>query len=1691
MNIFSLHPEIRTLVDLLQWRARSHAKQLAYVFMTDGVETARLTYEDLDSQARIIGGFLQSQGKTGSRVLLLYPPGLDYITAFFGCLYAGAVAIPSYPPRLNRPDPRLQGIVNDSQASIALTLPPIRANIERRFDHTPELAAVHWEVTDQLDNRWREKWHTPQISGDTLAFLQYTSGSTSAPKGVMVTHGNILQNEQMIQQGFQHDAESIVAGWLPIYHDMGLIGNVLQPLYVGAPCYLMSPTEFLQNPYNWLKLLSDTQAHTSGGPNFAYDLCVEKITPEQRQTLDLSHWQVAFNGAEPVRAQTLERFSEVFAPCGFRKEAFYPCYGLAETTLFVSGRKQNIAPIKIVSVQADALAQNQVKAAPQEDVEAHKLVSSGGSWLDEEIVIVNSETRQRCAPDEVGEIWVSGEHVAQGYWQRPEASLATFGATLADTAERSYLRTGDLGFLQDGELFVTGRIKDLLIIRGRNHYPQDIELTIEQAHPALQSAGSAAFTVEVEGEEQLVVVCEAQRTSRHVDIEEVAQAARQAVAEQHELQLYGIVLLKPGYLPRTSSGKVQRGACRIAFLDGTLTELGRDILNKVVTTQMVENEFNREQFFSAVPDERRSLLKVHLLQQAGRILKISPQKVALQQPLISLGLDSLAAIEFQNILKTRWEANIPLENLLGELTLEKLTDHIFELTLASQHLTAQPRLTTVTRDQNLPLSFDQELLWLLDQMQPGNPVYNIPFTIRLSGNLDLNAIQESLNDLIQRHESLRTGFIDVRGKPTLKIVTAPAISLPFEDLSKLPQEEKDRQLTKLTRSEASLLFDLQHGPLLKTRIIKLGATEHVLLLTMHHIISDLWSVSIFVRELAMIYQAKIAGEMPTLSTLPVQYADFAHWQRASLQGDMLTSTLAYWKQKLSGAPPLLALPTDHPRPNEHSNAGGCISFTIPSELCEQLRAISRQEGVTLYATLLSAFESVLQRYSGQTDIIIGTPVAGRPDPALDGVIGFFAHPMILRTDLSGDPSFRDVLQQVWQVAMEGYAHTIAFAKILEMSPARTNKSYHPVYQVSFGYFNKWDEALDAAGVKFALAEIEKPATDFDLFLTLFNHHGGLRGVMEYSSALFDAETIQQLIDFYCATIANIANDLQTKLSQLSLPEALERKVRESRARQQKRTVAIAATFTAETIHDMLAFWLQKIGHKAQIEFAPYHQVFQQLLDPQSLLNQNSQGVNILLARFEDWLQFENAATDQAAKIEQNVSELIHAVTLAASHTATPYIVCMCPASPAIYADKQLADIHQHQEQRLADALADVSGVYVVQSSEIRTLYPVAQYYDEYTDREGHIPYTPVFFTALATMLARKMVALQNPPRKVVVLDCDQTLWQGICGEDGADGVILDAPRKALQEFMVEQQTKGRLLCLCSKNNEPDVWEVFERRSEMSLKREHLTAWRINWQPKSENLKDLARELNLGLDSFIFIDDNPMECAEVKANCPGVEVLLLPAEVERIPKFLAHIWSFDQLKVTQEDRQRTALYRQNAAREHLRNDSSSLDDFLAGLTLQVEIVPLQPEQVDRVAQLTQRTNQFNLTTIRRTEQEILSLVQSGELQCETISARDRFGDYGLVGVLMFAVKADAIRVDTFLLSCRAMGRRIEQQMLAHLAELAEMRGVETIHLSYHPTPKNQPALDFLRSVGKDFEIQTPDGANFHLPSAKLLGMRSVA
>jgi acyl-CoA synthetase (AMP-forming)/AMP-acid ligase II len=561
-----------TFVELLRKRADETGDNRLFTFVSEETGTEEMSYGQLDQRARAIGASLRERTRRGSTHLLLYPPGLEFIKGFFGCLYAGCVPVPAYPPdpaRLARTLPRLRSIAADAGAVAVLTSKAVAAAKALIFEHAPDLAALDWIATDALPDEAAEAWTPPGGDASSPALIQYTSGSTGTPRGVVVTHENLLHNSALIAECFGHTRRSDGVTWLPCYHDMGLVGGVLQPIFADFAGIMMSPIDFLKRPLSWLEQISGRKRLTSGGPNFAYDLCIRRTTPEQREQLDLSGWSVAFTGAEPVRAHTMERFAEAFAPSGFRHEAFLPCYGLAEATLIVTGIRSD-AEAPLYRAHRGELERGRAEPAPPEDLESETLVSCGEPVGETSVNIVEPETRRECLAGRVGEIWISSPSVTAGYWNRPQDTEASFGARLANGDERRFLRTGDLGFMLDGHLFVRGRSKDAIIINGRNLAPQDIERDVEEAHPSLRRGCCAAFSIEARGAERLVVVQET-RPDAGAESAEILDAVVSTVSVLHQVSVYAAVLVEARTIPKTSSGKIRRNACREAYLAGQLS----------------------------------------------------------------------------------------------------------------------------------------------------------------------------------------------------------------------------------------------------------------------------------------------------------------------------------------------------------------------------------------------------------------------------------------------------------------------------------------------------------------------------------------------------------------------------------------------------------------------------------------------------------------------------------------------------------------------------------------------------------------------------------------------------------------------------------------------------------------------------------------------------------------------------------------------------------------------------------------------------------------------------------------------------------------------------------------------------------------------------------------------------------------
>jgi len=547
-----------TFINLLRTRAQEEPDVCTFAFLTlDGAET-RLTYAQLYQRARAVAAVLQQSGAAGERVLIAMEPGLDYVIALFGCLLAGSTMVPCAPSRRAERAAQLRSIAIDSGAKFGIGCPSI-----------PEAPRVKWIAIDSASPEEADCWREPAPDDDDIALLQYTSGSTASPRGVMVSHANLLANAGCIQEGFQHPKGVWGVTWLPPYHDMGLIGGILQPIYVNAPSAVISPLDFVRRPITWLEAVTRYRVRTTGGPNFAYELCARTVKPSEIAALDLDCWKLAYIGAEPVRAETLDLFTNKFASAGFKRESFFPCYGLAEATLYVSGGRPSVRYLSTAALREHRVVENSENDL---DNDTCPIVGCGRPASALKVSIVDPETELPVGAGSIGEIWVSGPTVAKGYRNRADDARVTFQARLAGDRNEPYLRTGDLGFLRNGELFITGRSKDLIIVRGRNHYPQDIEHTVARVSRVVRPGSCAAFSVDSGGEEKLVLIVEIPRP-RPENMDVFTGDIRQAVAAAHEVQPWAIVLVRPGVIPTTSSGKVRRFECREQYLSGAFRGL--------------------------------------------------------------------------------------------------------------------------------------------------------------------------------------------------------------------------------------------------------------------------------------------------------------------------------------------------------------------------------------------------------------------------------------------------------------------------------------------------------------------------------------------------------------------------------------------------------------------------------------------------------------------------------------------------------------------------------------------------------------------------------------------------------------------------------------------------------------------------------------------------------------------------------------------------------------------------------------------------------------------------------------------------------------------------------------------------------------------------------------------------------------
>ncbi|USB33503.1 non-ribosomal peptide synthetase [Paenibacillus sp. YPG26] len=1064
----------------------------------------------------------------------------------------------------------------------------------------------------------------------------------------------------------------------------------------------------------------------------------------------------------------------------------------------------------------------------------------------------------------------------------------------------------------------------------------------------------------------------------------------------------------------------------------------------------------------------------------GRVLGFA--EIGVQEHYYELGGDSILALQIAEQLSRRLSREVNVAGLLAYPTIETLSAHLDESLLAAE---AVLDTASVGTDANSavaashegsgqagadqadwiehPLSRSQLRIYLASQQAEADLHFNMPMAYAIDGPLDVERLRAAFVRLSERHESLRTtfGWSDA-GEPVQLI--HPLAVAEVEQQQAVSESDWAGSAAAFVRP-----FDVSQLPLFRVGVVSASGDRHLLLLDTHHLIADGASLALLLQELTALY-----GGL-ALPSSTADYREYVSWQREQAESPALLKQRDYWLgEVLTGTLPQLRLPLDYSRPKTRTMQGRMYRFTVGAETVESLRDLAKRQHQSLHTVLFSLYTLLLSRYTGQDDLIVGSLVNGREQAEFRRTIGLFINFLPVRIRARAGMTFAELLEEVGRRTTEAYTHGgFPYDEMAAALNAVANRSRNPLYDTMLVYHNHaaGSERFEAGGLTFAEYPLERDSSALDVKMDLFpGADGTLRGVIEYDSALFQEATIARMAEHYCRLAALADSGTGTAVDHFELFEPEEadelerrRRLNDGAASAPKRHLAVrvASTFTAEPVAKPLRDWLASFGFAPDVSFAPYNQVFQQLMTDADPEQWPAGGASVVLVRPEDWLAAGIEAEAGLVRLEDDFERLF---TLLGSRSGQgPQLVAVMPFDrngPLRGISPEAAEAW-HSRLRTLAAAAPTVHLLDVEDTAVR--YRVREIEDPVAFEVGRIPYTEPYFAAVGTEIARALIGWQGHPFKVIVVDADHTLWRGVVGEDGVAGLVVSPPFAAFQQLLLRKRSEGHLLALCSKNNEADLWEVFEQHPDMVLRKEHFSAWRVNWQSKPVNIRELAEELNLGLDSFMFIDDNAAECLATMSVCPEVLTLKLPQEHE-IPAFLEHVWAWDRLRVTEEDRMRATGYDAERKRQSAANAGETLENYLQSLELKVGMRPLALEETERAAQLTVRTNQFNLNGIRRTEADIRGFLQAEGSHVWIVEAADRYGEYGRIGLVAAEVQGEALVLSQFLLSCRVLGRGVEQAVSAGLKRIALENGCTELRAAFRRTAKNKPFERFLTEAG---------------------------
>ncbi|MGK0187418.1 MAG: amino acid adenylation domain-containing protein [Verrucomicrobiales bacterium] len=1073
--------ESRSILRSAVEHARLAPDTIAFRDLGDGnEERANITFGQLVAGAAHFGDQLRASRKMAKTdaatiAVLQFDPGLDYITALFGCWWADVTAVPAYLPRSSRHSERLSAILHDCHPDFVLTssshVDRVSA-ISRSAAPGAELLEFASENLALLPDRILDV-AIDATFGDTAdpALIQYTSGSTGSPKGVVVSHANLLHNVEAILHGLP-DKPTVSVSWLPPYHDMGLVSKILLPVHAGIEAVLLSPFGFMQRPSRWLKAISDYGGSFSGAPDSAYDLCCRRITDREKRELDLSSWKVAFNGSEPVRGNTVEKFSEQFRTCGFRSDAIWPVYGLAEATLCVTQPRSAGMP-RSVARKGDG-----------------RTFVSCGAPVDGMTVriIKNGSTLPEPAADmEEGEIWISGPSVTRGYYNQADATDRVFQRFIQSGRQENFLRSGDLGFLSKGELFVTGRVKNVLIFNGQNYHPEDIERTIEQCHPALHVGGVAAFACQdASGREQLALALEVPHRETQ-DYKGIARTAREAAGIHFDLRSAVVVCVRDWRLPRTTSGKIQRRACAKLFNSGWQGALYIDDIRRDRQT---------ESSLSPAP--------AHILSAVCATMEevFGITGIKADTDFFELGGHSLTATRVTSRLSAKLKVEIPIR-----LVFEAPTPNQLAAAIASEcqalDTTADSNETAASDISQLTPS--QRRMWFLHVADPKGSAYNVGGALGVEGEFDATIAVAAFRKCLEAHPILRATYQTDNGLPLQRISPPEESDLGgiIRDYRGLDDAKSrvSEEITNLTQ----LPFDLVNGPLYRFRVYQLAPKSHVLAVSFHHIVVDGWAVGILIRDLFRFYtelqNGELSGDISITSNLP---------SLPPVSTSRIQSQLDYWKTTLKGAQDSLDLPVDYTTPRTDAAGGALCKIPFSPALLEALQNTAKSNRSTLFIVLLTGFQILLARYARQRDFLIGVPVANRKQLESEDVIASMVNTLPYRADMSDDPTLPDLLTRVRNTVLDMQDNQDAPLEDILNSMERSGRSGSSPFRVMFDY---QEIPLPKGGpVTFNTDQWEshRGSAQFDLSLFVSDLNGAYVSAIEYRPALFNADTVERM-----------------------------------------------------------------------------------------------------------------------------------------------------------------------------------------------------------------------------------------------------------------------------------------------------------------------------------------------------------------------------------------------------------------------------------------------------------------------------------------------------------------------------------------------------------------------------------------------------